>query len=140
LAYNRSQVAKLLTAAETELFELSLADRIRTLSAVQLRAKRQRARTLRDKADDLLRRQKLASRARTGSKLGQSGAANERTQKKAQILAETLQRFDKRLEQIDGEQAPRAGAKTSPRPARVGKTAKAAAKTSEKTISRAARR
>jgi hypothetical protein len=125
VAYNRSQVAKLLSAAETALFEMSLADRIKALSAAQLRGKRQRARSLRDKANDQLRRQKLESRSRTGSKLGRSGAANVRTEKKAQILAETLQRFEKRLEQVERERPQRAEAGRSSRPSAGRKVAQA---------------
>jgi len=39
---------------------------------------------------DLLRRQKLSSRARTGSKRGTSGAANQRSKDKAEVMADKL--------------------------------------------------
>ena len=83
------------------LFELSLADRIRTLSVGELHRQIQRARIARDKASDLLKRQTLATRRRTGSKTGPAGDANERTQRKLQIMSEALERFDKRLAVLD---------------------------------------
>lgn len=73
------QARKLLTAAELDVFAASRAEALKALTAVQLRGKIKRSRTLRDKYQDLLRRQKVATRGRTGSKAGTSGVANERT-------------------------------------------------------------
>jgi len=101
LAYNRTQASKLLGVAEMALFELSLADRIRTLSAGELHQQIKRARIVRDKASDLLKRQALATQRRTGSKTGPAGDANERTQRKLQIMSETLARFEKRLAVVE---------------------------------------
>jgi hypothetical protein len=102
---NRMHVRPLLTAAEFQLFESTVGDGLKALSGAQLRSKIKRTRTLRDKYVDLLRRQRLASRSRTGSKAGSSGSANERTGRKADVFAEVLTRLEKRLEQHDAAQA-----------------------------------
>jgi hypothetical protein len=104
---NRMHVRPLLTAAEFELFEASVGDGLKALTGAQLRGKIKRTRSLRDKNVDLLRRQKVASRSRTGNKGGTSGIANERTARKATVFAEVLQRFEQRLEQQEAAQARR---------------------------------
>jgi hypothetical protein len=100
MAYNRTQVRDLLNSSEFELFELSLAENVKSVPHGRLRAKVTRARALRDKYRDLCRRQKLATRARTGMK-----TANRRTEVKAVVLAETLNRFEKRMQHLDEAQA-----------------------------------
>lgn len=112
MAYNRNQVRSLLNAAERELFEASRAAPVKTLTQARLRAKIGHTRALRDKYRDLLRRQKVATRGRTGSKTGISGVANERTEQKAVVFAEMLQRFEDRAQQLDAAQA-RATEKTA---------------------------
>lgn len=107
------QARKLLNAAELELYVASRGKPLSTLTAMQLRAKVKRARTMRDKAHDLLRRQKLSTRERTRSKGGRSGAANARSADKARLVAEMLQRFEMRLAQT------KARAKQSSRPLRT---------------------
>jgi hypothetical protein len=94
MPYNRKQARVFLTASEVELFESSFAENIRQLGEVQLRRQLKRARMLRDKFRDLLQRQKLATRDRTGSKDGLSGQANKRTAQKAAAFGETLKRFE----------------------------------------------
>lgn len=94
MPYNRVHVRGFLSVSEIELFESSLNDARKALSKAELRRRLQRARTLRDKSRDLLQRQKLATRARTGSKLGVSGQANKRTAQKATAFAEALARFE----------------------------------------------
>ena len=118
MAYNRTQVHALLNATERDLFEASLAAYVKALTATQLRGKINRTRALRDKYRDLLRRQKLATRGRTGNKMGVSGAANQRTEQKAVVLAEVLQRYEKRALQLDAAQA-RAAEKTAAAAARL---------------------
>ncbi len=105
MAYNRLQAERLLSASELPLFLDSLADRIGAHTAAQLRALVKRARTQRDKARDLWQRQRVATRERTGSKGGASGAANARTDLKARLFDEALQRFDKRLARLDAGSA-----------------------------------
>lgn len=105
MATNKTQAAKLLNAAEMAVFNASLASEIKELSATRLAGKQKRARSLRDKFRDLLQRQRLATRQRTGTKAGASGSANERTAKKAEIFDELLQRFSARLEQVQAASA-----------------------------------
>lgn len=100
VAISKAQAAKLLTAAEMEVFSASRAPAITQLSAARLSGKVKRARTLRDKQRDLLQRQTLATRERTGTKGGLSGNANDRTAKKLEILEDILQRFSERLEKV----------------------------------------
>ncbi len=94
MAYNCVQARTFLSASEIDLFESSLGASCKTLGTADLHRRIHRARTLRDKSRDLLQRQRLATRARTGSKSGTSGLADERTAKKASALEETLQRFE----------------------------------------------
>ncbi|MDP1647865.1 MAG: hypothetical protein Q8M01_06665, partial [Rubrivivax sp.] len=105
MAYNRIQAARLLAASELPVFEASLGDALSTLTAPRLNALIKRARTMRDKAQDLLRRQRVATRTRTGTKVGTSGAANERTAQKAQALDEALKRFESRVAKLDAAAA-----------------------------------
>lgn len=112
VAYNRIQANRLLNARELELFEASLGEPLRELTAPRLRLLIRRARALRDKSQDLLRRQRLETRRRTGSKAGVGGTANERTAQKARAFGEMLQRFEKRLGQLEAA-ALRAARKTA---------------------------
>lgn len=86
MAYNRTQANTLLSAEEMVLLDASLADRLKASGAAELRKHVKRTRTLRDKSSDLLQRQKIATRGRTGTKLGPDGDANERTQRKVLLL------------------------------------------------------
>jgi hypothetical protein len=87
MAFNRNHARPLCTDAEYKLFTASLADEIGTLTPVQLRGKIQRARKLRDKYRDLEKRQRLANRARTGTKKGNRPETNARTADKAKLSA-----------------------------------------------------
>jgi hypothetical protein len=147
MAYNRNQARALLSAAEYELFEASLADHIGTLTPAQLKSKVQRTRRLRDKQRDLLQRQRLASRARSGSKSGSSGVANARTGQKAQVFDEALTRFEKRAAQLDKQAAAAARRASALNAAAARKPAKSSPKSAKpaggkptRTISAKARR
>ena len=104
MAYNRVQARTFLSAPEIDLFESSLGAACKALGTADLKRRIQRARTSRDKSRDLLQRQKLATRQRTGSKSGTSGVANERTAKKAAALEETLQRLEAEAARRDAAQ------------------------------------
>ncbi len=91
---DRDQTRSFLSTAETELFESSLGASCKVLGTADLHRRLERTRALRDKARDLLQRQKLATRARTGTKRGVTGHANERTAEKAAALDEALKRFE----------------------------------------------
>ncbi|MEI2419388.1 hypothetical protein V6O07_03875, partial [Arthrospira platensis SPKY2] len=94
MAFNRNHARPLCSDAEYQLFAASLADEIGTLTPVQLRGKIQRARKLRDKYRDLEKRQRLANRARTGTKKGDRPQTNVRTADKAKLFGEVLERFE----------------------------------------------
>lgn len=105
MTYSRIQASKLLNASEFELFAASRVDIVKALTAARLRRKIRRTRNLRDKFQDLLKRQTLATRARTGSKTGASGIANQRTRQKMELFKEVLQRLEKHLAQIEAAEA-----------------------------------
>lgn len=105
MAYNRIQAARLLSASELQVFEASLGEALAALTAPRLNALIKRTRTMRDKAQDLLRRQRVATRTRTGTKVGTSGVANERTAQKLQALDETLKRFETRQAKLEAAAA-----------------------------------
>ena len=138
MAYNRAQALKICTATEMEIFLSSLRDAVGKLTPVQLRSRITRARTLRDKNSDLFRRQVAATRAATGTKRGASGAANSRTEQKAQLFAEALIRLEARQSAIDAKpvkavaskSASKAtnAAKAKPAPAAPAKPKKSVAK------------
>jgi hypothetical protein len=112
MTYDRRRIRQLTTAPEFEVVGASASEAIRKLSKQALQSHISRARRLRDKQRDLLRRQKLASRARTGTKQG----AAARTAQKAQLFEETLARFTKRLHSMKAKgpkPAPRGARKTS---------------------------
>ena len=100
MAFNRNHARPLCTDAEYKLFTASLADELGALTLVQLRSKIQRARKLRDKYRDLLKRQRLANRARTGTKKGARPATNVRTADKAKLFDEALVRFQARADKL----------------------------------------
>ncbi len=146
MAYTLTQARNLLTAAELTLFQAGRATEVKALTPAQLRAKVQRTRKLRDKYRDLFKRQRLAARERTGSKGGRSGVANARSKEKAVLFGELLERFQKRLAQVEAagkkaaakkpatrkpaakRSAAGAARKASPRKAATKKTAKKPAK------------
>lgn len=113
MPYDRPRIRKLTTSSEFELVVASSAPAIRKLSPRALRSSISRARRLRDKQRDLQRRQRLARRERGGTKHG--GA--ERTAQKAEIFDSTLERFTRRLREIQAQpvQARRKQAKRAPK-------------------------
>lgn len=93
----RHQAQALLTTGEMELFDESRSNPLRKLDAAGLEKRIERSRRARDRARDLVQRQKLASRAATGSKRGTSGLANQRSKDKAALLDDILKRFEHAL-------------------------------------------
>lgn len=100
MAFNRNHARPLCSDAEYKLFTASLGDEIGALTPAQLRSKIQRARRLRDKYRDLYKRQRLANRARTGTKKGARPETNVRTSDKAQLFGEALSRFQGRADKL----------------------------------------
>jgi hypothetical protein len=131
MAYNRVQARALCTATEYALFEASLADQIRAHSHAELLGKIRRVRVLRDKYRDLYKRQRLAVRARTGSKKGEGPDANVRTSRKAQLFAEALKRLEGRAADLERVERAKAASEARARAqarARVAAKARAKAK------------
>lgn len=133
MAMTRAQAQTLLNVSEMSLYGDSRANGLRGLSAAALAKRVERTRKARDRARDLLQRQRLVSRERTGNKRGASGTANQRSKLKATLLADILKRFEARLKLVQKqEKSVKAGAgkragKTSTASAVAGKaTAKAA--------------
>lgn len=93
----RAKAVALLNKGEMQLYDDSRHNPIRKFSVSQLESRITRARGVRDRARDLVRRQKLGSRQQTGSKRGTSGNANQRSKDKVEILADILKRFETRL-------------------------------------------
>ncbi|MDH5832886.1 hypothetical protein [Luteimonas kalidii] len=82
------------------LYDDSRANGLRKLDSRALTSRVKRARTARDRARDLVQKHKLASRARTGSKRGGSGEANQRSKDKAELMADILKRFEQQLKDV----------------------------------------
>ena len=108
MAYTRVQARKLLTATEFELFEQTTGPALKALTLTRLRSKLGRARQLRDKFQDLYRRQTVALR---GSARAGAAAANERTQAKAMIFGEVLERVQAQLDKVEAAAAKAAAGK-----------------------------
>lgn len=128
----RAQARSLLTDPEMVLFGESRNPMLRSLTDRELTRRIDRARKLRDKSRDLLQRQRLSSRERTGNKGGKSGVANERTARKAEVLDDVLQRFEDRLQQLERSDQPGASRKASTAAARKGTEAGSTAKAKKK--------
>ena len=150
MAYTLTQARPLLTAAELALFEQSRTEPVKRLTPADLASAVKRTRTLRDKSRDLYRRQTVSVRTDTPGAV--TGDDNERTQRKADILQEVLDRYEARAtllsergdsnskgkNKTDGKTSVKAAAKagaeprsmkkdSSAAPAKTAKTAKAAA-------------
>jgi hypothetical protein len=93
----RAQAKEICTKPEFELVEASFRPAITALTAAQLRAKVERARSLQDKNRDLSRQQSRGVKETGTRKDGQ----NARTERKAKLFIETRERFEKRLGQLE---------------------------------------
>ena len=82
----RSQAQALLSVAEMQLYDDSRVNGLRKLDGPALQKRVERARRSRDRARDLVKRNKLALRDSTGSKRGRAGDANQRSKDKAELL------------------------------------------------------
>ncbi|MBX3708059.1 MAG: hypothetical protein KF911_15645 [Pseudomonadales bacterium] len=139
MAYNRNQARALCTDTEYAQFEATLADHIEQHSEAQLLSRIRRLRTLRDKYRDLYKRQRLATRARTGSKKGGSAEVNARTEKKARLFEEAIRRLTDRmayLERRSRSQALAAARAEAQARARAAAAARAAARATRKAAQR----
>ncbi|GGK08165.1 hypothetical protein [Luteimonas terricola] len=90
MAFTRAQASGLLNKSEMKLFDDSRANALRGLDRAALAGRVERTRAARDRARDLLKRQRLAARKRGEGKADTIAA---RTARKEALLAEILQRF-----------------------------------------------
>ena len=97
----RAKATSLLNQREMALYDDSRINALRQLDSKSLQARISRARTARDRARDLVQRQKLSTRDATGSKRGNSGMANQRSKEKVEILADILTRFENRASELN---------------------------------------
>ncbi|TDK28695.1 hypothetical protein E2F46_02180 [Luteimonas aestuarii] len=118
----RAKATALLNQREMALYDDSRANAIRELDEKALSVRISRARDLRDRARDLVQRQKLSSRDRTGNKRGASGVANQRSKDKVELTTDILRRFEAQLDKV-------ADANTGTGKKAAKKNAKKAAKT-----------
>ncbi|MEJ7929867.1 hypothetical protein WG922_07775 [Ramlibacter sp. AN1015] len=137
MAWNRIQAARLLSTKEMALFESSLSDQAPQMADKELQATIRRTRNERDKYQDLLRRQRVSTRERSGTKSGRSGVANARTDQKVQVFSEALGRLEKQQAQRERHSekpaASKPGRKTTVRSAvRLAVESKARSRTSDK--------
>lgn len=130
MAVTRAKATSLLNATEMGLYDDSRANALRGHSEAKLARLVTRARTARDRARDLEKRQRLASRSTTGSKSGRSGQANARTGEKAELLADILKRLE--AQHRDTAKAEKAAARDKAKAAKSAATAKAKTATAAK--------
>lgn len=90
MAFTRAQATGLLNKTEMGLYDDSRANALRGLDRAALAARIARARAARDRARDLLKRQRLAARKRGEGKADDIAA---RTAQKEALLVEILERF-----------------------------------------------
>ena len=125
MAYTLTQARPLLNAAELELFDQSRAEPVKQLTGARLAGAIKRTRTLRDKYRDLYQRQTVAVRTSTPGAV--TGDDNERTQRKADILQEVLERYEARAtlvgERGDSKSSSKTGAKAIAKGAAKGSAA-----------------
>lgn len=129
MAYNRKQAKDICNQTEYQLFESSMKGSIEKLPQARVQSGIKRSRTLRDKYRDLHKRQRIATRERTGTKKGVKPDTNARTEQKAKLFAEVLTRFEARLKAIKAEAvaAERAAKKAGKKKAAKKKVSKKAA-------------
>jgi len=128
---NLRSARALCTANEFGLVMASGGAGLGALTEARLRQKIVRARTLRDKYRDLLRRQRLAAR-RPGAKPARDDA-NARTAAKADLFEQTLSRFVDRLAQVRAAARKAAAKKTGAKKATAKKPQKKVAQKAAET-------
>ena len=120
MAFTRAQSSELLNKSEMKLFDDSRANALRGLDRAALAGRVERARAARDRARDLLKRQRLAARKRGE---GKADGIAARTARKEAVLAEILQRFVDARREAPVAVAKKAGAaNTASKKAATGKT------------------
>lgn len=121
----RAKATALLNQKEMALYDDSRANAAGKLDVKAVSARIKRARDARDRSRDLVQRQKLSSRDRTGNKRGTSGQANQRSKDKSELMTDILRRFEARLKEATREE--KAAGAASGKSARTKKTTTRAA-------------
>ncbi len=108
MAQSMAKARSLCTKSEIELVAASSPKNLSKLSAARLRQKVAQARKLRDKWLDQAQQQRRAKQAAQQAR-GTSSAV--RSEQKAELFAEVLDRFEKRLQKVDGAGGSASGTK-----------------------------
>ncbi|KEO73957.1 hypothetical protein [Anditalea andensis] len=98
MAYNRQDAKEMCNATELELYDQSQPPKLFKLNQEDLKKNIKRSRDFRDKNRDLFRRQSIEMADTTGNKRGNSLIANQRTEMKAELMSEMLERFEQQLD------------------------------------------
>ena len=126
MAFTRAQASALLNKSEMRLFDDSRANALRGFDRVALASRVERTRAARDRARDLLKRQRLAARKRGE---GRDDGIAARTARKEALLVELLQRFsDARREAPVKQAATKSARKTTTKAAKKAVAKKTVAK------------
>lgn len=125
----RAEARQLSTKPEFDLYVASTPTEVKSHTATRLKSKIDRSRKLRDKYRDLAKRQRLEARGKKAPSGTRAAQGNQRTVRKAELFAEVLERFEKRLEVVERVAAREAAAKEKKRLAAEKKKAASAKKT-----------
>lgn len=103
----------LFTAAEAALIESSSPKRIKDLTPSRLKAQMTRARQSAEKYRDLSRRQQRETKRRSGHGRP-TPPSNARTERKATLLGDAANRFERQLERLQQPRKPKTGKPSKP--------------------------
>ena len=101
MAANSIVARKLCTNTELELFTSSLQKNIRPLDEKTLKSRITRSRKLRDKYHHVANRQNREARGKQPPRRRNSSQGSVATRKKEQLFSESLERFEKRYEELE---------------------------------------
>jgi hypothetical protein len=96
----RAQAKEICTKPEYELVEASFRPAVTEMTPARLRSKIERARKLQDKNRQQAEKQNRETKDREP---GRQRSANLRTERKAKLFAETRERFEKRLAEVESK-------------------------------------
>ncbi|MBJ6978160.1 hypothetical protein [Luteimonas sp. MC1895] len=135
MPFTRAQATALLNKSEMQLFDDSRANALRGFDRTALAGRVERARASRDRARDLLKRQRLAARKRgEGRDEGIAG----RTARKEALLVEILQRFSEARRNAPAQPVARKATRSAAAKKAVGKTGVGRKTTAKKAVGRKA--
>jgi hypothetical protein len=100
MSFNRIRARELCTEAEYGLFKASLSEELKALTPEQLHSRIQRARELHEKYRAIYQRLRLPARERIGCKSPELLTICRRTQTKAILFGEALDRLESRAARL----------------------------------------